>query len=84
MTATVLALAALVPAATVALAHGSHAHKSDAAGNLTARKAQLAACLSEHAVSVSAEQISKSYLNAHTGDPGVRAALQACGHVPGA
>jgi hypothetical protein len=50
---------------------------------LAARKAALAACLNQHGLSVGAGSISKSYLWAHIGDPGVAAALQACGHEPG-
>jgi len=84
LTSTVVALAVLVPSASVATAHGVHARKADAAGSLALRKADLASCLSQHGVSVSASSISKSYLRTRIAEPGVRAALEACGHVPGA
>lgn len=84
LTATAFALAALAPAATLASAHGQHAHRADASGTLAAKQAALAGCLSEHGVQEQASSISKSSLNALiSANPGVRAVLQACGHVPG-
>ena len=82
-TSAALAIALLVPSASIATAHRARAHRADASGSLAAKLAGLASCLNEHGVSIDAASITKRALDGRIAEPGVRAALQACGHVPG-
>lgn len=82
-TSAALAIAVLVPSASVATAHRARAHRADASDNLATRQAGLASCLNEHSVPVAEISITQRVLDARIAEPGVRGALEACGHVPG-